>query len=241
MNFSLKKDMLLGVSTAATQIEGGDNLSNWNDWYKRGFIKDGTDPAKDNDHWQMWRKDTELMKEMGIQLYRFSIEWARIMPEENKIDERVIARYREELSLIREYGIRPLLTVHHFTNPMWFENKGGFTRRENLHYYIEFAKLAAERFGDLCSDYITINEPNVYATNSFFFGSWPPGEKSLANTIKVMENLAYCHIKAYTVIHEVREKMGFCDTMVGAANHMRVFAPKNKKNLWHKLAAKLNS
>ena len=241
MKFSLKKDMLLGVSTAATQIEGGNCSSNWNDWYERGFIKDNTDPAADNDHWERWREDTALMKEMGIALYRFGIEWARLMPEENVINEEAVARYREELMLLKEYGIRPLITVHHFTNPMWFEKKGGFTKRENLHYYLELVELTVKSFGDLCSDYITINEPNVYATNSFFFGSWPPGEKSLSKTIAVMENLAYCHIKAYTMIHGMREKMGFADSMVGCANHLRVFAPKNPKNPWHAICAKLNS
>ena len=241
MSFSLKENMLLGVATAATQIEGGENSSNWNDWYERGFIKDGTNPAKDNDHWEMWREDTALMRDMGLKIYRFGIEWARLMPNENEINEDAVLRYREELLMLREYGIRPLMTIHHFTNPMWFEKKGGFLKRENLHYYLELCELAVSRFGDLCSDYITINEPNVYATNSYFFGSWPPGEKSLKHTLAVMENLAFCHIEAYGIIHGMREEMGYTDTMVACANHLRVFAPKNPKNPWHRLCARLNS
>lgn len=241
MKFRVPEKLLMGVATAATQIEGGDIGSNWNDWYERGFIKDGTNPATGNDHWEKWRGDTEIMSGMGLQIYRFGIEWARIIPEEGTINEEAVLRYREELLLLREKGIRPLLTIHHFTNPMWFEKIGGFTKRENLHYYIELVELAARRFGDLCSDYITINEPNVYATNSFFFGMWPPAEKSFSKTLAVMENLAYCHIKAYEMIHKIREEMGFSDTMVGCANHLRVFAPKNEKNPWHRLCAKLNS
>ena len=241
MSFSLKENMLLGVASAATQIEGGDHSSNWNDWYERGFIKDGTNPATDNDHWDKWREDTALMQKMGLKIYRFGIEWARIMPREDEIDEEAIERYREELLLLREYGIRPLMTIHHFTNPMWFEKKGGFERQENLHYYLELVELAVSRFGDLCSDYVTINEPNVYATNSYFFGSWPPGEKSLKKTLAVMENLAFCHIEAYGIIHGMRREMGYDDTMVACANHLRVFAPKNPKNPWHRLCARLNS
>ncbi|MBQ2898291.1 MAG: glycoside hydrolase family 1 protein, partial [Oscillospiraceae bacterium] len=190
MKFRVPEKLLMGVATAATQIEGGDIGSNWNDWYERGFIKDGTNPATGNDHWEKWRGDTEIMSGMGLQIYRFGIEWARIIPEEGTINEEAVLRYREELLLLREKGIRPLLTIHHFTNPMWFEKIGGFTKRENLHYYIELVELAARRFGDLCSDYITINEPNVYATNSFFFGMWPPAEKSFSKTLAVMENLA---------------------------------------------------
>ena len=96
MKFSFPKGMLLGVSTASTQIEGGDVNSNWNDWYRRGRITDGTDPATGNDHWTHWRGDTELLAQMGLQVYRFSVEWARLMPEENRIDEAAVARYREE-------------------------------------------------------------------------------------------------------------------------------------------------
>ena len=241
MNFSLPQGMLMGVATAATQIEGGDVGSNWNDWYEKGRITDGTDPAADNDHWQFWQEDTQLMADMGLQLYRFSVEWARLMPTEDAVDEDAVERYRQELLLLRERGIRPLLTIHHFTNPMWFENKGAFEKRENLHYYLELVELVADRFGDLCSDYITINEPNVYATNSYFFGLWPPGHQSVWKTLQVMENLAFCHIRAYEILHEKRKTMGYTDTMVGCANHVRVFAPKNEKNLWHRISAKLTA
>ncbi len=239
VKFRLPDDFLLGVSTASTQIEGGEVGSNWNDWYKKGHITDGTDPATGNDHWIKWQQDTTLLAQMGIQVYRFSVEWARLMPSPGQVEESAVERYRQELLELKKYGIRPLLTIHHFSNPMWFENLGAFTKRENLHYYLELVELVIDRFGDLCSDYITINEPNVYATNSYFFGSWPPGEKDAGATIHVMENLAYCHITAYNRIHEKRKAMGFDDTMVGAANHVRVFAPKNPKNPRHCFCAKL--
>ena len=146
MNIELKKNMLLGVSTASTQIEGGDVGSNWNDWYRRGGIQDGTDPATGNDHWQKWQEDTELMHKLGIQVYRFSVEWARIMPSSGQVDENAIARYRQEISALKERNIKPLLTIHHFSNPMWFERKGAFAKRENLQDYL-----------DLFLDYIFTN------------------------------------------------------------------------------------
>ncbi len=240
MEFTLPEGMLLGVSTAATQIEGGNVNSNWNDWYRQGRITDGTDPASGNDHWEYWQEDTRLLSQMGMEIYRFGIEWARIFPEEGKADEAAIDRYRQELLMLRKQGIRPLLTIHHFSNPMWFEKKGGWTRRENLQDYLDLVQLTAERFGDLVSDYITINEPNVYATNSYCFGLWPPGENSVVTTLKVLENMAYCHIRAYGILHETRKNMGYGDTMVGAANHLRVFAPKSPKNPWHRLCCSLS-
>ncbi len=240
MEFRLPEGFLMGVSTAAAQIEGGDVNSNWNDWYRQGKIYDGTDPATGNDHWLRWEEDTALLSQMGMEVYRFGIEWARILPEEGKINEEAIARYRCELQMLREKGIRPLMTIHHFANPMWFERKGGWVKRENLQDYLDLVSLAVDRFGDLVSDYITINEPNVYATNSYCFGQWPPGKKSFSDTLKVLENMAYCHIKAYGIIHEKRKAMGYGDTMVGAANHLRVFAPKDVKNPWHRFCASLS-
>ena len=238
MNFTLPEKFLLGVSTAATQIEGGDTDSNWNDWYKKGRITDGTDPATANDHWQRWREDTELMAELGIKSYRFSLEWSRLMPAEGQLDESAFARYRQELLYMKEKGIEPLLTIHHFSVPMWFEDKGGFSVRENIGDFLELVRLTVEHFGDLVSEYITINEPNVYAVNSWCFGMWPPGHSSLKETVAVMENMACAHIKAYGIIHSMRRSMGYNDTKVGFANHVRVFDPENPRKGLHRLCAK---
>ncbi len=237
--FKLKPGLLLGAASAATQIEGGELGHNWNDWYDRGNIKDRTNPARSNNHYNRWREDADIMISMGLQVYRFGIEWARICPTEDTVDEAVLAHYREEILYLKEKGIFLLLTIHHFTNPMWFEKKGGFTRTENKKYYLDLVALVIKSFGDLVSEYITINEPNVYATNSYFYGDWPPGEKSMWKAMKVMTNMAVCHIEAYQLIHKMRNDMGYKDTKVSFANHMRVFDPTNSKNLWHKISAGL--
>lgn len=237
MQFQLKKDMKLGVASAATQIEGGELNHSWNDWYEKGNIRDGSSPANANQHYEKWKEDADLLKQMGITIYRMGLEWARIEPEENKYDLTVIEHYRQELKYLKELGIEPLLTIHHFTNPMWFEEKGGFSKSENAKHYLKLVKLVVRSFGDLVSEYITINEPNVYAVNSWFYGMWPPGEKSFKKTMDVMSVLAACHIKAYTMIHRERVKMGYSDTKVGFANHLRVFEPENPKNLKHKVCA----
>lgn len=239
MEFKFKNQMSLGVASAATQIEGGECGHNWNDWYHRGKIKDHSDPARATDHYRLWQQDADLMSEMKIKHYRLGIEWARICPKEGEVDKAAIAHYREELMYLKDKGISVLLTIHHFTNPMWFERKGAFDKKENLKYYLDFVKLVVKSFGDLVAEYITINEPNVYATNSYYFGEWPPGEKSILKAIKVMSNLTICHIKAYQLIHRMRKKMGYQDTRVSFANHLRVFDPKNPKNPYHIICARL--
>lgn len=236
MEFQFPQGFSLGVSSAATQIEGGNTDHSWNDWYRKGHITDGSDPAA-SAHWERWQEDTDLLSSMGIPNYRLGVEWSRLVPQPGKPDEAAIAQYRQELSALLDRGIRPLLTIHHFSNPMWFEKKGAFLKRENLQDYLDLVKLVVERFGDLVSEYITINEPNVYATNGYLFGQWPPGRTSYRETFQVLENMAYCHIKAYEMIHSMREAMGFHGTKVGFANHVRVFDPKNPRNPLHRLFA----
>ena len=82
MEYTLKPGMLLGAATAATQIEGGDQNNNWYDWYRRGYIKDNSDPSVATMHYELWREDLDLMADMGLQCYRFGLEWSRIEPEE---------------------------------------------------------------------------------------------------------------------------------------------------------------
>ena len=239
MKLRFPENFLLGVSSAAAQIEGGEVGSNWNDWYHRGYIKDGSNPAVADDHWNRWKEDCDLMAAMGMRVCRLGLEWARLVPERGKPSQEVIRHYREDLSYLRDRDIRPLVTIHHFSNPMWFEEKGAFAKRENLEDFLDFVRLCGESFGDLVGDWITINEPNVYATNGYCFGLWPPGRKSYLQTFHVMENMAYCHIRAYGMLHEIRADMGYTDTFVGFANHVRVFDPKNPKNPLHRLLARL--
>ena len=239
MAFTLKEGMTLGAASAATQIEGGDLDHSWNDWYRRGKIADGSNPARADDHWNRWREDADLMADMGITQYRLGIEWARLCPTRDTVDKSAVAHYREELTYLRSRGISILMTLHHFTNPMWFEALGGFTKAENLDIFLDFVELAVRSFGDLVSEYITVNEPNVYATEGYYFGIWPPGEKSLSKTLRVMSVMALCHIRAYALIHKLRREMGFCDTRVSFAHHMRVFDPASPKSLYHRVCAKL--
>ncbi len=238
-HFVLKKDLKLGVATAATQIEGGDTGSSWNDWYKKGRIKDGSNPARANDHYNRFREDTDLLAFMGMEIYRFGVEWSRIEPEEGKFSQEALSHYREEILLLRERGIMPLLTLHHFTNPLWFEQIGGFESARAEEIFLRYVEKVVGFVGDIVSEYITINEPNVYATNSYFFGVWPPGKSSFKSVIRIYRNFTRCHVGAYKLIHSLRSKMGFSDTQVSFANHIRVFEPKCRFNPYHIICAVL--
>ena len=239
MLLKFNEKLRLGVASAATQIEGGDKNNSWYDWYQKGRSKDGADPSVANMHYERYHEDAQLMHEMGIGHYRLGLEWARLEPEPGVFDEAAFAHYREELLLLKSLGISPLLTLHHFTNPLWFEKAGAFETENGIRVYLRFVNKVIDALGDIVCEYITINEPNVYATSGYFFGEWPPGQKSLFKAVRVMGNMCECHIKAYELIHQKRKWMGFSDTRVSYAHHMRVFTPMNSKNLWHRLCARL--
>jgi beta-glucosidase/6-phospho-beta-glucosidase/beta-galactosidase len=93
--------MKLGVATAATQIEGGDTNNSWFDWFLQGKIKDNSSPERANDHYVRFREDTDLLRQMGIQIYRFGVEWSRIEPHEGVFSDDALEHYREELRLLK--------------------------------------------------------------------------------------------------------------------------------------------
>ena len=242
MKLNISPELLLGAATAATQIEGGDENNNWAQFARKNKIFDGTTPTRACDHYNRWREDIDLMAEMGIEAYRFGIEWSRIEPVPGKFDEQVLAHYREEIEYMLSKGIRPMMTLHHFTNPIWFECIGGFTNKRSPDIFLAFAGKVIDTLGDLVDDYITINEPNVYSTNSLFYGIWPPEKRSMKALIKAYSNFTAAHIRAYRMIHEKRREMGKdnSQTMVSFANHLRVFEPQNSKNVFHKFSAWLS-
>jgi beta-glucosidase len=234
-------NILLGVSSSSAQIEGGGFSHTWSDWYEKGHIRDGTNPARANDHLHRWKEDIDLMAEMGVSIYRLSVEWARIEPQKGSYDEAAVQWYRCLLQYIKSKGIAPLLTLHHFTNPLWFEENGGFAEPANIPVFLRFAEYAVRQFGDLVDEYVTINEPNVFAVIGYAAGMFPPGMKSVRTAVRVMSVMASCHIQAYSLIHRIRREMGYANTKVGFAHHARVFAPKSGRNLWHRLNAYMSS
>lgn len=239
-SFTFPGGFSLGVSSAATQVDGDCKNSSWYDWYKKGHIKDGSDPDITTMHRKYIKEDTALMASMGIKRYRLGLEWARIEPEEGVFSDEEFGKIREEIALLKENGISVLVTLHHFSNPMWFEKKGGFMSPDYLEIFLRFVERTVRELGEAVNEYITVNEPNVYAVSSYFGGDFPPGENSMTKTLRIIDRLGVCHRRAYETIHRVRAQMGYDDTLVGFAHHMRAFAPYKAKNPFHVVCTKLS-
>jgi len=224
--FSLK-GTLLGCATSATQIEGSPTKNSWYDWaHKLGKMIDSSSPENANQHWRRWKEDNRLIQKLGLQTYRMGLEWSRIEPAPGQFCREAMNHYREEIKDLQKMGVKVLVTLHHFSNPTWFEKEGGFLQKESPSIFLRYVTYVVEAIGDLVSDYVTLNEPNVYVTLSYFLAQWPPARHNPAQSIRVMRNLVYCHLTAYRRIHRIREMRGFSGrTMVGFAEHMRIFTP----------------
>ena len=236
-DFALKPGMLLGTASSATQQDGGEADTTWRAWCEKGRARDGSDPSRAALHYERWREDTLLMHRLGIQTSRLSVEWARIEPEEGVFDELEIARVKEELMLLIGMGVKPLVTLHHFSDPMWFAAKGGWLVTENVRCFLIYVERVIKSIGHLVSEYITVNEPNLYAYNGYVSGKWPPGEKKPSLAFTVLSNMAGAHIKSYRLIHDMRRSMGFHDTRVSFSLHMCVFVPKNANPVYQRGAS----
>ncbi len=224
VTFKLNEDFMLGTATASTQIEGGDTNNTWYKWCQEGHISDSSSCITACDHWNRVKEDTELLKNLNVQTHRMSLEWSRIEPEPGKFSKDAIRHYRNEIGQLLESNIQPLVTLHHFSDPLWFQDMGGWKNPENSELFVDYARHVIENLGDLVSEWVTFNEPNTYTTLGYELGIFPPGSRNLAESNTVKAELIKTHVKLYKMIHKIRLERKFKGkTMVGAAIHLRIF------------------
>src|SRR5579863_9314205 len=159
---------LFGTATSATQIEGSCTTSDWALFARQpGRIKLGDRPDVACDGWRRWPEDVALQKALGMGAYRFSLEWARIEPTPGTFDAAALDTYRQMLGALRDAGIEPMVTLHHFTLPAWLAERGGVLADGFPERLAELARVAVAALGDLCARWVTINEPNVLAAQAY--------------------------------------------------------------------------
>ena len=159
--FRFEDGFYLGASTSAHQTEGDNTKCDYYLMENMEHTEFSEKSGKAVDHYNRYKEDISLLKEAGLNGYRFSIEWARIEPEEGVFDEKEIQHYRDELTFMKENGIEPFVTLMHFTSPVWLIKKGGWTGKDTPFYFQRYAKVVANRLGDLFSHVVTINEANM--------------------------------------------------------------------------------
>jgi beta-glucosidase len=233
-------DFRWGTATSSHQVEGNNTNNDWWAWeHAAAHIKGGDKSGQACDWWGAgFEQDMDFAVQMHTNAHRLSIEWSRIEPQEGHWDSAAIDRYRYMLLSMRRRGIEPMITLHHFSNPLWMAERDGWETIEAVRLFERFATKAAESFGDLCNLWITINEPNVYALMGYMqsqeelvdfatpSGNFPPGKDNLPLAFSVTEYLLRGHAAAYHALHRVQQ-----NARVGIAHHMRVFDPARPNSL----------
>ncbi len=236
-DYIFPEGFLWGSATSAFQVEGDCLCHDFYDWALKGKIRDGTSPVDAVHFLKYYEKDIALMKKMHHNTARIGVEWARIEPEKGKFVEETLEQYRDLLRKMRDAGILPMVTLHHFANPLWLTGQGGWSTRDAVPLYLRFVEKTVRFLGDLVHSWITINEPSVYAVSAYLFGEFPPGRKNPVKAFKVMRIMADAHRAAYTSIHEIYRQKQWGAPKVGVAKHLRTFDPRNTKNPLDRLAA----
>jgi beta-glucosidase len=189
-----------GTATAAHQIEGG-NVNN--DWWAFEHAADSvcTEPSGDAcDSWARWEEDADLVAGLGLDNYRFSVEWSRIEPAEGEFSHAALASYRRICEGLRARGIDPIVTFHHFTTPRWLADQGGWESGVAVERFARFCTVGATALGDLMNRACTINEPNIVATMGWHAGMFPPGKNDVGLARRVAGHFVDAHRAAVEAI-----------------------------------------
>jgi beta-glucosidase len=204
------KGFLWGAATSSFQIEGspladGAVESDWYRWTKTpGKIANGDTADVACDHYHRMKEDVALMKEMGLQAYRFSLSWSRIMPERGKVNQKAIDFYRSLMEELRKADITPLATLYHWETPVWAV--GGWENRETVFAFEEYARVVFEELGQYSASWITINEPLVIACCGYMWGWFPPGKTDKAAYGQVVHHLNLAHGLAVRAFRQLNQK-----------------------------------
>lgn len=215
---------LWGASTSAHQVEGG-NHNQWTVWELAhaaelaktakkhvGWVpvweeikEQAQDPdnyvsGRGVDHYRRYEDDFDLIKKLHLNTFRFGIEWSRIEPEEDQWNEAAITHYKKYIEELKKRDIQPVINLWHWTSPVWFDEKGGFSRRKNIPYFVRFVERIAHDLVIPSGWVITLNEPNSYVGMGYLTGNWPPQKHDPLAAVSVMLHLASAHKKVYQLL-----------------------------------------
>lgn len=204
-------DFFWGAATSAYQIEGSHNAdgkgpSVWDTFCQRpGVIVAGHTGNVAADHVRRFREDVALMRELGLQAYRFSLSWSRILPNGvGAVNESGLRFYEELLDALLEAGIRPLVTLFHWDYPQALADQGGWLHPDSPLWFEEYARVVATRLGSRVQDWITLNEPGIYLNLGSFEGTHAPGLKlTKAEMLTCYKHTFLSHGRAVAVLREL--------------------------------------
>jgi beta-glucosidase/6-phospho-beta-glucosidase/beta-galactosidase len=204
--FQLPADFRFGVATAGFQIEGGYNgdgepANNWAGWERAGRVEPSGIAL---DFWRRAEEQLDRAVDAGCDAFRLSVEWARCEPADGVVDDTAFDRYAAILDACAERGLQPLVTLHHFTHPAWLGPNFWLTP-DSPDRFAAWAALAVSRLATRCRHWVTTNEPNVLALQTYVTGAFPPGRRfSVPSLVRSLDHLMAGHVLAYDTIHRAQ-------------------------------------
>jgi beta-glucosidase len=205
-----------GAATSSHQVEGGNN-NDWTEWERKmangkaqvanskkwpdHILKNYPNPTQTEnyisgracDHYNRFREDFDIAKQLGHNAHRFSIEWSRIEPRESKFNKKEIEHYRTVLKALNKRGVEPFVTLWHFSLPLWLSQKNGASNPLFPDYFQRYTEKIVSEFKTEVKFWITMNEPEIYAVNAYLLGRWPPQKRNIFSCYRAMQNLVKAH------------------------------------------------
>jgi beta-glucosidase len=215
----LTESFLWGVATSAYQVEGAA-ANDWTEWERAGRLKaPGDHCGEASGHRRRWREDLDLLPSLAANAYRYSVEWSRIEPRPGEFDADALGFEAQRARRLERLGVEPVVTLHHYTHPLWFWREGGWENRKSVAWFGRFADRVAEALPRV-RRWVTLNEPVVFMLGGYLAGEIPPGYRSFSRSAAALENLLRAHAEA-----AARLKARHAGARVLVAHNMLDFAP----------------
>ncbi|MFB6181414.1 MAG: glycoside hydrolase family 1 protein [Candidatus Magasanikbacteria bacterium] len=206
------QNFLWGSATSAYQVEGGIENADWSKFKSAG---------KACDHYNKFKEDFDIAADkLNQNAHRLSVKWSRVEPEKNNFNQEAIDHYREVLGYLKEKDMKTMVTLHHFTNPVWLAESGGWELDEAPFYFARLSKRVVRELNPLVDFWCTINEPTLYANLSYRTGEWPPQKESNISFLKVLKNQIQAHKQTFEEIHEIDK-----EAKVGIVKNNQYYTP----------------
>ena len=219
---SFPPDFLWGSATSAYQIEGGLEKCDWAKVYPAGAA---------TDHYRRYKEDFQLLQALSQNSYRLSIEWSRVEQTQGVFDEDAIAYYRDMLKDLKSKDITVMVTLFHFTTPVWLSEQGGWSNKKSINAFADFAAKMHREFQDLVDLWITVNEPVNYVALGYITGRWVPRKRNPFAALLVFVYMIRAHKEAYQRMHRAQD-----DVRVGIAKGYTFVEPYKQSSFLDRMS-----
>lgn len=249
-----------GAATSAHQVEGNQR-NNWSEWEQKNAARLAKEAPKrfqklvpnweqiaeqatspENyisglaaDHYHKFEEDFNILKDLGLNSYRFSLEWSRLEPTKGSWDKDAVSHYKEVLGALKKRNITPWVTLWHRTFPLWVDQQGGWHNKQTIRDFCRFTERAVKEFGSEVKFWMPLNEPEFEIIGGYLGGAYPPEKKNIFLAIKAFNSLVTAHNKVYDIIHKLQP-----EAFVGVP-HAALAVDGHKNKLLNKWLARLIS